>query len=99
MTVDSLKFHKCRLCHCIFYSAGKSTYCPECVPRYGSGLLRKKRLSELDTEERRKAERERWHRRMADPKFREAERLRSLARARAEKKYAKIIKEVKDEKY
>lgn len=46
-------------------------------------------------EERRKKERERWHRRMANPKFKEAERLRSLARARAEKKIRKKIKEVK----
>ena len=45
-------------------------------------------LSELDMEARRKRERERWHKRMENPKFREAERLRSLARARAERKYA-----------
>ena len=47
-------------------------------------------LSELDMAERRAMERERWHRRMKNPKFREAERLRSLARARANRKYAKI---------
>ena len=45
-------------------------------------------MSELDMEARRKRERERWHKRMENPKFREAERLRSLARARAERKYA-----------
>ena len=39
--------------------------------------------------DKRARERERWHRRMMDPNFREAERLRSLARARAERKYAK----------
>ena len=41
-------------------------------------------------EARRKRERERWHKRMSNLKFREAERLRSLARARADRKYAKV---------
>lgn len=84
-----LTFHRCRLCNCIFYSHGKTTYCNECVPKYQGGLLNRKHLSELNIEEIRKRERERWHKRMENPKFREAERLRSLARARAERKYAK----------
>ena len=87
--MSKLVFHKCRLCNCIFYSLGKSTYCPQCIPKYCNGQLNRKHLSDLDMEERRKKERERWHRRMGNPKFRELERLRSLARARAERKYAK----------
>lgn len=59
------------------------------MPKYQGGLLNRKHLSELNIEEIRKRERERWHKRMENPKFREAERLRSLARARAERKYAK----------
>lgn len=42
--------------------------------------------------EKRAKERARWHARMANPVFREHERLRSLARARAERKYAKEVK-------
>ena len=87
--MSTLIFHKCRLCNCIFYSQGKSVYCRQCVPKYQSGLLNRKHLSELDMEQRRKLERERWHKRMENPKFREAERRRSLARARAEKRYSK----------
>lgn len=87
--MSELSFHKCRLCGCLFYASGKTTYCRKCVPKYESGLLNRKHLSELDMEERRKRERERWRKRMQDPKFREAERLRSLMRARAENKYAK----------
>ena len=87
--MSSLIFHRCRLCDCIFYAHGKTTYCNQCVPRYQGGLLNRKHLSELDMEERRKRERERWHKRMENPKFREMERLRSLARARAERKYVK----------
>lgn len=84
-----LTFHKCRLCNCTFYAGRKNTYCSKCVPKYSeSGFLNRKHLSELDMEARRKLERERWHKRMENPKIREAERLRSLARARAERKYA-----------
>ena len=87
--MTELKFHKCRVCGCLFYSYRKDTYCPKCVPKYRGGELAKKRVSELATkEEKRKAERERWHMRMANPAFREHERQRSLARARADKKYA-----------
>ena len=86
--MSAVTFHKCRLCNCIFYAGRKNTYCSKCVPRYEFGFLNRKHWSELDMEARRKLERERWHRRMENPKFREAERLRSLARARAERKYA-----------
>ena len=92
--MSSLEFHKCRLCGRIFYAGRKDTYCSKCVPKYESGFLNRKHLSELDMEAKRKLERERWHKRMENPKFREAERLRSLARARAEKKYAKHTEEV-----
>ena len=88
--MSSLSFHKCKLCGCVFYKANKSTYCTKCVPTFQSGLLNRKHLSELDMEARRKRERERWHKRMSNLKFREAERLRSLARARADRKYAKV---------
>ena len=87
--MSELTFHKCRLCGCIFYKYGKSVYCPKCVPKFYSHNIAKLHLSELDMEDKRARERERWHRRMMDPNFREAERLRSLARARAERKYAK----------
>ena len=40
-------------------------------------------------ESKRAKERARWKARMANPAFREHERLRSLARARAERKYMK----------
>lgn len=39
-------------------------------------------------EHRRAQERARWRKRMSDPVFREHERIRSLNRARAERKYA-----------
>lgn len=87
--MSSLAFHRCFLCNCIFYAGGKTRYCAQCVPKYQGGALHKKHLSELDGEKRRKRERERWHKRMENPKFRESERLRSLRRARAEQKYAK----------
>jgi len=97
--MSELVFHKCRLCGCIFYHKSKDTYCAKCVPSFphgGYSYEAQKRvydiLSNPERLERRRAwERERWRRRMADPKFREAERLRSLARARAERKYAKEI--------
>lgn len=88
--MSRLTFHKCHLCGRIFYSSGKYTYCSKCIPKGLGGGLGRMRLSELSMENRRALERERWHRRMANPEFREKERKRSLARARADRKYAKL---------
>lgn len=96
---NTLEFHKCKICGDIFYSgAGKYTYCTKCVPRFhGQGSYERlkttfKALNDAESIEKKRAkERERWHRRMANPVFREHERLRSLARARADKKYAKEV--------
>ncbi len=94
--MSKLVFHKCRICGKIFYCTGKDTYCSSCVPRFkglASGSARAKayfrafRNTEA-AEIKRARDRARWHARMANPQFREHERLRSLARARAEKKYA-----------
>lgn len=92
--MSELKFHKCRLCGDLFYAYLKDTYCRKCIPTYKNKnySLNRKHLSEIDMEEKRAKERARWHARMANPVFREHERLRSLARARAEKKYAKEVK-------
>lgn len=91
--MSELTFHKCKLCKCIFYSSYKSIYCAKCVPKYEGGSVGRIKLCDLDSlTSKRAKERARWHARMANPAFRERERLRSLARARAEKKYA--IKEV-----
>lgn len=87
--MSSLIFHKCRLCGCLFYAYKKDTYCSQCVPKYKSGILNRMHLSELSMEDIRKRERERWRKRMEDPAFREHEKLRSLMRARADRKYAK----------
>lgn len=97
--MSKLIFHKCRICGDIFYSgAGKTTYCPKCLPRFIGGRSYehiKKTCEALNNaeylEKKRAIERERWHKRMANPVFRERERIRSLARARAEKKYAKEV--------
>lgn len=87
--MSSLTFHKCRLCGCLFYACGKTTYCSQCVPKYKSRFLNKMHLPELSMKDRRKRERERWRKRMENPVFREHERLRSLMRARADRKYAR----------
>lgn len=94
--MSKLVFHKCRICGKIFYHSGKQIYCTECIPTYKSNdtasLNRavNHALDNLEALERRRAfDRARWHRRMANPAFRERERLRSLVRARAERKYAK----------
>ena len=89
--MSSLKFHKCRICEVIFYSSCRSTYCSKCVPKYGSNRMtvEKLYLSDIDYRQKQRARwREYWHKKMESPEFREKERLRSLARARAEKKYA-----------
>lgn len=90
--MSELKFHRCRLCGVLFYSYGKDTYCRRCVPAYRGGFLNRKHLSELDVEEKRERERKRWKARMANPAFREAERLRSIRRYEANKKYAVGVK-------
>lgn len=87
---NQLKFHRCKLCKCVFYSSYKTTYCAKCIPKYDSGILAKTKLYDLNNLTGKRAkERARWRARMANPAFREHERLRSLARARAERKYAR----------
>lgn len=96
--MNNLTFHKCRICGAIFYSSGRSVYCSKCVPRTltPSGYqmsIEKLRLSDIDYRQKQRARwREYWHRKMESPEFREKERLRSRARARANKKY--LVKEV-----
>ena len=90
-----LKFSRCKICGCIFYHGSKTVYCDDCVPSCSNPNTRAKKVYEginnrQYIEERRKRERERWHRRMSNPKFREAERIRSLARARNDKRYARL---------
>lgn len=86
-----LVFHKCKICGCIFYAAGKSTYCSKCVPKF-SWDRAKLTYCALDNadyiEAKRARDRARWHARMNNPNFREHERLRSLSRYRADRKYA-----------
>ena len=91
-----LEFHKCRSCGRIFYSGNKTTYCSVCVPRLVSAvpteaikIYRDAIVNAKTLQEKKALERLRWRTRMADPKFREHERLRSLARYKAERKYAK----------
>ena len=91
--MSSLTFHKCMVCGVIFYHFNKKTYCPKCVAPYKSGENRYKVISDAienrkDIEAMRARWRAYWHKKMESPEFREKERLRSLARARAEKKYA-----------
>lgn len=94
--MSELVFHKCRICGKIFYCTNKDTYCSSCVPRFkglASGNARAKAYFKAlrnpeDIEAKRARDRARWHARMANPEFRERERLRSLVRARAEKRYA-----------
>lgn len=98
--MSKLVFHKCRICGVVFYHYNKNTYCPKCVSPNKSGENRSKIINDAienrdALEIRRFIERERWHRRMESPEFREKERLRSLARARANKKY--LIKETENE--
>lgn len=82
---EKLKFHRCVVCGCIFHKDKKTTYCSNCLPSFGNGQIERVHLSELSEEFRKARERDRWRRRMANPEFREHERLRSLARARAKK--------------
>lgn len=88
--MSSLTFHKCRICGCIFYHGPKDTYCTKCVPSFvGCSKAYSYALNNMSALERRRAwERARWRMRMSDPIFRERERIRSLNRARAERKYA-----------
>ena len=88
--MSSLTFHKCRICGCIFYHGSKDTYCAKCIPSFvRSGKAYSYALNNMSSLERRRArERARWRIRMSDPVFREHERIRSLNRARAERKYA-----------
>ena len=100
--MSSLKFHKCKICEVIFYRHCRSTYCSKCVPKVSTAsgnhrmAAERLRLSDIDYKQKQRARwREYWHRKMESPEFREKERLRSLARARAEKKY--LVKEGKNE--
>ena len=89
-----LTMHKCRICGAIFWHGCKNTYCTKCIPcfaredinkRYialNDALMREKARADDYTEARRKRDRERWHKRMENPAFRESERLRSLERAK-----------------
>lgn len=93
--MSSLKFHKCRICEVIFYSSCRSTYCSKCVPKVSTASNRYRmtverlHLSDIDYKQKQRARwRAYWHKKMESPEFREKERLRSLTRARAEKKYA-----------
>ena len=92
---NEIQFHRCRLCKCIFYASGKTTYCSKCIPK---GCMPNKyldhiekiKICDMDSLARKRAkERARWRMRMSNPAFREKERLRSLARAKSERKYAK----------
>ena len=94
--MNKLEFHKCRACGRIFYNGNKTAYCSVCVPRLDettpteANYIYREAINNAKTlEEKRKAEKLRWQARMADPKFREHERLRSVARYKAERKYAK----------
>lgn len=95
--MSKLCFHKCRICKCLFYKYGKDSYCTRCIPCFPKGTTKSERTRVYNEafnnagllEERRARERARWHARMADPVFREKERLRSLARSRAERRFAK----------
>jgi hypothetical protein len=82
--MSELKFHKCKICGCLFYHFRKDTYCPKCVPLFEGGpratIYKYTPQQLLGIEERKKRERERWHARMADPAFREHERKRSIMR-------------------
>ena len=89
-----LTMHKCRICGSIFWHGSKNTYCTKCIPcfaredinkRYialNDALLREKARADDYIEARRKRDRERWHKRMENPAFRESERMRSLERAK-----------------
>lgn len=101
--MSELVFHKCMVCGDIFYSCGKTTYCARCIPKFKGSTSNKVRAkayfetlkdSEI-IEAKRARDRLRWHKRMANPVFREHERIRSLARYKAEKKYA--TREAQDE--
>ena len=88
--MSTLTFHKCKLCRCIFYSSGKCTYCSKCIPKFSNVYKEKIMTNNIGyIESKRAKERARWKARMANPAFREHERLRSLVRARAERKYVK----------
>lgn len=95
-----LVFHRCMICGDVFYSgAGKKTYCPKCVPSFKGKTTNERTrmifeaLNDAERLERKRAlGRVRWHKKMEDPVFREHERLRSLARARADRKHAKETK-------
>ena len=94
--MSKISFHKCRICGAIFYHFNKNTYCPKCVAPYKSGENRSKIINDAienrDIIEARRARwRAYWHKKMESPEFREKERLRSLARARANRKY--LVKE------
>ena len=94
-----LEFHKCRVCGIIFYHGNKTAYCPKCVPSFAGKSPGQRTMTiyaainrSQSLEQKRARDRARWHKRMEDPIFRERERLRSLARAKADRKYAKEAK-------
>lgn len=87
--MSQLQFHRCLICGAIFYCGKKDRYCSRCIPKYCSARDEFKMINDWSAiEDRRAKERARWHKRMSSPAFREKERIRSLVRARVEKKYA-----------
>lgn len=93
--MSELVFHRCNICKAIFYGFNRISYCRKCIPPAKMGHSPTQRakavydtLSDDALARKREMERKRWHARMSNPAFRERERLRSLARARKENKYA-----------
>ena len=91
-SAKSMSFHRCYICGTLFYNGRRVSYCKKCIQghRYPNDRkLAGVRLSDLKRIQDRKArERARWHARMADPVFREKERIRSYMRYAMENKYA-----------
>ena len=90
--MSKLEFHKCKICGALFWHLYKTVYCNKCVP-YIKGQTDVERSKSIYSainnecsftakEHKRKKERERWHKRMENPVFRERERVRSSARVR-----------------
>ena len=87
--MSSLEFHKCRICGSIFFAGGrKNTYCTKCIPKGLRPPFTSRYINNWEKlQAKRKKDRIYWHIKMSNPEFREKERLRSLKRARAERKY------------
>ena len=102
--MGELTFHKCMICNSLFYHGKKTVYCPKCIPSFTDKTPSEKlkdiyqALNDREVLEHKRAlERERWKRRMQNPAFREKERIRSLAKRKADMKYRKEIKNGKTE--